>query len=107
MENCTQATPSHAAGLEQPIQFNIEVHRTDKSLTYIAHLQEINYQIGTTVHIGETIFILELFFFFKCGFVTSLYIIPQRLLCGEDKGNNEAIKTQDFSEDQNQDHAHK
>lgn len=33
---------------------------TDKSLTYIAHLQEINYQIGTTVHIGETISILEL-----------------------------------------------
>lgn len=46
-------------------------------------------------------------FFFKRGFVTSLYIIPQRLLCGEDKGNNEAIETQDFSEDQNQDHAHK
>lgn len=37
---------------------------TDKSLTYIAHLQEINYQIGTTVHIGETISILELCFFF-------------------------------------------
>lgn len=81
---------------------------TDKSLTYIAHLQEINYQIGTTVHIGETISILELcFFFFKRWFVTSLYIILRRLLCGEDKGNNEAVETQDFSKDQDEDHAHK
>lgn len=52
-------------------------------------------------------FILELFFFVKRRFVTSLYIIPQHLLRGEDKGNNEAIETQDFSKDQNEDHPHK
>lgn len=47
------------------------------------------------------------FFFVKRRFVTSLYIILQHLLRGEDKGNNEAIETQDFSEDQNEDHPHK